>query len=122
MSRVVFSFSLPVESKAAWHLKEWKREGKVISHVIQNALEYEALEQIELQTSHDRYKRNYLKLHSILLEVFGVIVTDFNFYPPEHKSGGTKLIPGPNQPIDTLKMCRDALKKRPEWIISGEEF
>lgn len=122
MSRMVFSFSLPVESKAAWHLKEWKREGKVISHVIQNALEFEALEQIEVQRQLDRYKRNYLKLNSILTEVFGVIVTDFNFYPPEHKSGGTELWQGVNQPIETLKMCRDALKNRSEWVISGEEF
>ena len=120
MSRMVFSFSLPVESKAAWQLKEWKREGRVISHVIQNALEYEAKEQIELQTRLDRYMRNYAKLNAILTEVFGCIVTDFEFYPTEHKSNGTKLMH--RHSMETLRRARDALKKRTEWTLSGEDF
>ena len=122
MSRVVFSFSVPEESEAAWLLKKWKREGKVLSHVIQTALEYGAKEYIELEERFERVNRCYLRLCSILTEVFGVIHTDFNFYPTEHKSRGTKLLPGVNQPIETLKMCRDGLKKRPEGVYRAEEF
>lgn len=121
MGRVVYSFSLPEESEAVWLLKKYKREGKVLSHVIQTGIEFTAKEIYELEAELNSYKHSYLKMFNILAEVFNCLVTDFNFYPKGHPKEA-KLIPGVSQPIETLKMARDALKKRSEWIISGEDF
>ena len=118
----MFSFSLPEESEAAWLLKQWKREGKVLSHVIQNAIEYGAKEQSELNSDLEMHFRTATKATVILKEVFGVTVGEFRFLPPEHPSKGLQLWPGVNQPIATFVKARDAFKSRSEWVLYKEEF
>lgn len=115
----MFSFSLPEESEAAWLLKQWKREGKVISHVIQTAIEYGAKERMDLEFDLESNFRAATKATEILKEIFGVNIGDFRFLPPEHPSKGLKLVPGVNQPIETLRVARDGLKRRSEWVLNG---
>lgn len=115
----MFSFSLPEESEAAWLLKQWKREGKVISHVIQTAIEYGAKEKFELESDLESHFRTATKATVILQEVFGVNVGDFRFMPLEHPSKGLELWPGVNQPIKTFVKARDAFKSRSEWVLNG---
>lgn len=121
MSRLVYSFSLPEECEAAWLLKKYKREGKVISHIIQKSIEYDAKERFELEASLNRWERVAERRRSILQDLFGVLHTDFVFregnpaYPPHQAN---KLDPR-HQPIEALRMCRDSLKKRTEWTLNG---
>lgn len=120
MPRVVYSFSLPEESEAAWMLKKFKREGKVLSHVIQKAIECDAKELHDLEIMSKRWERVAERRRHILHSIFGVIHTDFKFreqdsaYPPEQDH-----MLAHHQPIETLVLCRDGLKKRTEWILNG---
>tara|TARA_R100001594_G_scaffold148990_2_gene205575 strand:+ start:41 stop:409 length:369 start_codon:yes stop_codon:yes gene_type:complete len=118
MGRIVYSFSLPEESEAVWLLKKYKREGKVLSHIIQNALEYGSKEQIELQRDHDWEERNRRRAEAVLKDVFGVYSEDFNFYEKGHPREN-QLLPGVNQPIEVLKQAKRTLQSRSEWIIKG---
>jgi hypothetical protein len=121
MSRLVYSFSLPQECEAAWLLKEYKREGKVISHVIQKSIECDAktLNDLELELKH--WKRVAERRRSILQDLFGVTHSDFIFrednpaYPPHQAN----MLDPRQQPLETLRMCRDSLKKRTEWTLNG---
>jgi hypothetical protein len=120
MSRLVYSFSLPEECEAAWLLKKYKREGKVISHVIQKGIECDAKTLNELELELKRWKRVAERRRSILQDLFGVLHTDFVFregnpaYPP-HQACMLEH----HQPIEALRMCRDALKDRTEWTLNG---
>jgi hypothetical protein len=115
MSRLVFSFSLPEESEAAWMLKKYKREGKILSHIIQNAIEYGAKEQISMNRDLEWHRKNLTRSTRILGDIFGVDVDDFSFYPTEYKDSN-KL--QPHQPIDTLQRARDRLNQRTEFTVA----
>lgn len=120
MGRVVFSFSLPEESEAAWMLRQYKREGKVLSHVIQKAIECDFKELDRLEKVCDRWERVAERRRNILQNIFGVIHTDFNFriddeaYPPEQDH-----MLAHHQPIESLRAARDGLKRRTEWALNG---
>lgn len=119
MSRTVYSFSIPEESEAAWLLKKYKREGKVISHVIQNAVEYGAKEREDLKRDLKRWERYARRCEAILHGVFRVDTSSFTFWPDEHPQSNQLT---PQQPIEALIRCRDGLKKRTEWTINKEAF
>ncbi len=113
--RIVFSFSVPEESEAAWLLKKWKREGKVLSHVIQTAIEYGAKERIELELNLAHAEKWESRSRNVLQEVFGVHADDFNFFPDEYEAKKNHL--SPRQPIGSLITSRDKLKSRTEWSL-----
>lgn len=118
MSRVVFSFSLPEESEAAWMLKQYKREGKVLSHVIQKAIECDARELSRLEKDLEWNTKQRIRSVKILNEVFGVCPDDFVFF--DSLKGRTNDLHH-HQPIDALVMARDKLKSRSEWILNTKE-
>jgi len=116
MSRIVFSFSLPEESEAAWLLRKYKQEGKVLSHVIQTAIEYGAKERMALQRDLSHAEKWQMRSSRILRDVFGVFADDFKFMPDDYARGPNRLTP--HQPIETLVTCRDKLKSRTEWTLA----
>ena len=115
MGRVVYSFSIPEESEAAWLLKKYKREGKTISHIIQNALEYGAKEQNELKKELEWEKKHGKRSSEVLREIFGVMSGDFVFY--EHQPTTLR----PHQPIEALIMAKEKLGSRTEWTLAKME-
>lgn len=117
--RIVFSFSVPEESEAAWLLKKWKREGKVLSHVIQTAIEYGAKERMEIQRDLEHAEKWESRSRNVLKEVFGVHADEFDFFPDEFEDGKNRLIP--RQPIGPLITSRKKLKSRSEWTLEKME-
>lgn len=110
MGRLVFSFSVAEESEAAHLLRRWKNEGKVLSHVIQNALEYGAKEQIALQRLHDWEERNRKMADAVLKEVFGVYSDEFHF---REFDGSLGVL----QPVKVLRRAQEKINNRSEFVI-----
>lgn len=115
MSRLVFSFSLPEESEAAWILKQWKRKGKVLSHVIQKAIECDARELNRLEKDLEWNTNQRIRAVRILNEVFGVCPDDFRY----HGHAGAENDLQHHQPADILNTARLKLKSRHEWTLDS---
>lgn len=113
MARVVYSFSVPEESSAAWLLRKWKQEGKTLSHVIQNAIEYGAKEQLDLKRELGWSEKNRKRAFAVLKGVFDVYPDEFQF---EEDSTARVL-----QPIDVLERAKKALDNRSEFVFGGGE-
>lgn len=114
MSRIVYSFSLPEESEAVWNLKQWKKQGRVLSHVIQKALECDARELHRLEKELEWEKKTRIRTHRILSEIFGVDVGEFKFYGTESRDPNKLKV---HQPIEALDKARLKLKERHEWFL-----
>jgi len=114
MARLIFSFSVPEESEAAHLLRRWKNEGKVLSHVIQNSLEYGAREQIALQKLHDWEKRHRIMADTVLKEVFGVYADEFQFRPLDGSIN-------PLQPLQLLRRSQKLINNRSEFVFEEGE-
>jgi predicted urease superfamily metal-dependent hydrolase len=113
MGRLVFSFSVAEESEAASLLRRWKNEGKVLSHVIQTALEYGAKEQMDLKRELEWEQKSRKQAFSILQGVFGVYPDEFKFM---HDN-----VPSQWQPVAVLKRAKKAIDDRSEFVIHGDD-
>lgn len=112
MGRLVYSFSLPEDCDAAWQLREWKKEGRVLSHVIQTSIETTGRECDRIQKDLKWHQTVLKRTTLVLQDIFGVDVNDFVFVP----QGSSKL--SPFQPIETLEIARQELNKRTEFTIA----
>ena len=113
MGRLVFSFSVAEESEAASLLRRWKNEGRVLSHVIQTALEYGAKEQIDLKRELQWEKKNRKHALAVLQGIFGVYPDEFRF-----RDDTTTVV---HQPVDVLKRAKKMIDDRSEFVIHGDD-
>ena len=78
MGRIVYTFSVQENSATAYQMAKWKREGLVISHVIQKCIETHGFDVIQLERAVDHMEKELKRYHQIL-KWLGVGVDEFDF-------------------------------------------